>query len=576
MVVEEQHIVDDLRAIQDRHGYLPRKELYELATKLDVPVYRLHGVATFYPHFRLQPPPKSTIHVCTDLPCHLRAGGPILLKAKQIAAGNPAVEVKGCSCLGQCDRAPAALINDHPRADGSVRDLVEKIEVAIAGEPVEPQHFPGLSGPFKTDPYAAPSEHYDAVRKLAASGDYAAVVKAVEAANLRGMGGAGTRAIIKWDTVFKAHADQKYIVCNADESEVGTIKDREIMKNLPHLLVEAMVIAGITVGATRGYIYCRHEYHEQIEGLGEEIKRARELGVIGENAAGSGKAFELEVFVSPGGYIQGEETALLEAMEGRRGQPRNKMWDVGLARGVPAFMGLFGKPTLINNVETLAYLPLILSKGADYFKSLGINGSQGLKWVGVGGHVNKPGVFEVPMGTRYTDVIKMAGGVSGGRKLKAFAPSGPTGGFLPASVADVPMDFPIFDKGKPVNEIAKIGGTVGSAAIIIVADGTCMLDLALNFTRFYRNESCGKCVPCRVGSQKMVDIIYGMTQGTATPGDIDTVARLGETLVMTSICGLGQVVPMPIQSVLKYWKDEVDEHMVKKRCVSGVCFSSGK
>ena len=389
------------------------------------------------------------------------------------------------------------------------------------------------------------------------------------------MGGAGTPAFRKWDTLQKASSPKKFVVCNADESEVGTFKDREIMKALPHLLVEAMAIAGVTLGADKGYIYVRHEYHEQIEILRQEIKRARGYGAVGPNVFGSHRAFDLEVFVSPGGYVQGEETALLEAIEGRRGQPRNKPWDVGLERGVPAFQGLFGKPTLINNVETFIYVPVILNKGPEWFCSQAVSGCQGLKWVGVGGHVNKPGVFEIPMGTTYREIIEMCGGMLDGLPLKAICPSGPTGGFMPASFADVPLDFQqLGPKGEALNEMAKAGGTAGSAAIVIIAEGTCLVDAALNYTRFYRNESCGKCVPCRVGSQKIVDIIAGVAQGTARDNDLAEIDRLADTLMMTSICGLGQVVPTPIKTVMKHFPQEVEDHLVRKTCPSGICFSN--
>jgi formate dehydrogenase beta subunit len=570
-------VVEGLRAIQHKYGYIPEKELYDLAARLNMPVYAVHGVATFYPHFRLTPPPKATIHVCTDLCCHMRNSEELLEEAKAYAAGNPQIEVKNCSCLGQCDGAPAALINDHPYARQTRGEMTDLIHRAVLGETLEQQEFESPKGPFKTDPYSGPHDHYGALKALLASGgDFApGVVDKIKNANLRGMGGAGSPAFRKWDTVSKAKSDKKFIVCNADESEVGTFKDREIMKLLPHLLVEAMTIAAVCTGADKGYIYIRHEYHEQAEILEKEIELAKSLGALGDNVCGSGKKFDLEVFISPGGYVQGEETALLEAIEGRRGQPRNKERDVGLIRGVPAFTGLFGKPTIINNVETFTYVPAILLKGPDWFKAQGKNGCAGLKWVGIGGDVNKPGVFEVSMGTTYTEVIHLAGGMRGGKQLKALCPSGPTGGFVPGAFAEYPMDFKIWGpKGEPMNEWAKAGGfaSVGSAAIIALDEDRCIVDSALNFTRFYRNESCGKCVPCRVGSQKIVDMISGITQGTARPQDIAEIDRLSLTLDLTSICGLGQVVSSPFQSAIKYFRKEVDDHLLNKTCPSGVCF----
>lgn len=484
--------------------------------------------------------------------------------AEALARANTNVEVKACSCLGQCDGAPAVMINDHPYAGQPQDHILDLIRSALAGKEVPHQHFHSPKGPFKTDPYARPDERYGALKALVASGKYADVPGILKAANLKGMGGAGFPTWMKWDGVAKSASPEKYIVCNADESEVGTFKDREIMKNLPYLLVEAMTIAGLVTGATKGFIYCRHEYHEQIEICRDEILRARQAGLMGKDILGSGRTFELEVFVSPGGYVQGEETALMEAIEGKRGQPRNKPVDVGLMRGAPAFNGLWGKPTVINNVETFAYVPLILTKGPDAFKGMGINGCEGLKWIGVSGDVNKPGVFEVPMGTTYRHVIMdLAGGIAFNKPIKGFAPSGPSFGLLPADKLDLKMDWSTV--------VDPVGRILGSGAVVAVAEGRCMLDLALNFTRFYRNESCGKCVPCRVGSQKMVDLIYGLTQGTATEDDLAALPRLADTMVMTSICGLGQVVPSPIKSLLAFFKDEVEAHTKEKRCPAGVC-----
>lgn len=565
-------VIAELNAIQKRHGYIPEKELHELAARLNKPVHELHGVASFYPHYRLQPPPKVTVAVCGDAPCHIRGAPALLRRIREVAGDDKTIEVKHCSCLGQCDRAPAMLVNDHPhgcdladphgpRGESDLLDLARR---AISGEDVGHQHFPASAKPpFKTDPYASPNDHYATLRGLVTSGQPfdQSVIDRLKAANLRGMGGGGFATHIKWTSVRGAQADQKYVVCNGDESEVGTFKDREILANLPHLLVEAMTICGVTVGATRGFVYVRHEYHEQIETIEKEIERARQLGALGQSLFGSGKVFELEVFVSPGGYVQGEETALLEAIEGKRGQPRNKPVDLGLTRAAPAFNGLWGKPTVINNVETFIYVPAILARGPEWFVAQGKNGAQGLKWIGVGGDVARPGVFEVPMGTTYREAIDLAGGMARGKKLKAICPSGPSFPFLSADEADTPMDFPAWGKDGPANAIAKLGTTVGSAAIIVLADGTDMVDFALNMTKFYRNESCGKCVPCRVGSQKMVDIITGIIDGTARDADLDEIARLGDAMTYASICGLGQVVANPISSVLKKWRREIDAYL---------------
>ncbi len=339
------------------------------------------------------------------------------------------------------------------------------------------------------------------------------------------MGGAGFPTSMKWDLVRKQLDPVKYVVCNADESEPGTIKDRFIMTNLPHLLIEGMIIAGLVTGAKRGILYIRHEYHLQEEILGEEIRRCYRAGILGKKILGSDLDYDLEVFVSPGGYICGEESALIEAIEGHRAEPRNKP-------PFPGQIGLWQKPTVINNVETFINVPQILARGVEWFVEQGASGSRGetfinvpqilargvewfveqgasgsrgLKFVGVSGHVARPGIFEVPMGVPMRDVIlNHAGGVRGGRQLKAFAPSGPSSGYLPASMIDVRLDF---------KALAEAGSMLGSGAIVVCDETTCMLDMALNAVRFYRNESCGKCVPCRVGSQKMAEMLARWTQG---------------------------------------------------------------
>jgi NADH:ubiquinone oxidoreductase subunit F (NADH-binding) len=356
--------------------------------------------------------------------------------------------------------------------------------------------------------------------------------------------------------VRNAAGDEKYIVCNADESEPGTFKDRFLLENVPHLLVEGMLLAGLVTGARLGIVYIRHEYEGQLEIIEHEIAAARAAGALGPSVFGSGRAFELETFVSPGGYICGEESALLEALEGKRGEPRNKP-------PFPVTHGLHNKPTVINNVETFALAPVILARGAEWFRAQGKAGASGLKFVGISGDVVRPGVYEIGMGTPAREVIfERAGGMAGGRPLKAWAPSGPSSGFLPPSMVDVPLDF---------DSLAKAGSMLGSGALLALSDEACMLDMALNAVRFFRNESCGKCVPCRVGSAKMVDVLADIAGGRGRPEHLAMIDDLSHALIQTSICGLGQVVPMPIRSVLTHFRDEVDEHLLHKRCPAHVC-----
>ena len=383
------------------------------------------------------------------------------------------------------------------------------------------------------------------------------MIATLKAAGLRGMGGAGFPTGSKWEIVRNAPGKEKYIVCNADESEPGTIKDRFIMENVPYLVIEGMIMAGLVTGARRGILYIRHEYERPKEILQEEIDRCYRDGLLGLRILGSDLAFDLEIFVSPGGYICGEESALLEAIEGKRAEPRNKP-------PFPGTNGLWNQPTAINNVETFTFATVILSRGADWFKAQGTNAASGMKFVGISGDVNRPGIYEVPMGTKYSQLIfEYAGGILGDRQLLGYAPSGPSSGYLPASMASLPLDW---------NAVAAAGSMVGSGAIVVCAEGRCMLDMALNAVRFYRNESCGKCVPCRVGSQKLVEMLTGWTEGRSSSSDLPLLDELSHALKQTSICGLGQVVPVPILSVLKHFREVVDDHLTHRRCPTGVCF----
>ena len=556
-------IFDDLRAIQLRHGFLPKLELEALSQRSHTPLYQIHSVASFYPHFHLTPPPKADVRVCADMSCHLNGAADLRLDLEQRFATSAAKDVliRDVSCLGRCDFAPALSINDHIFTDVSPARAEQIVLSIMHGEPLYEPHPQHPRVQCASDPYPD-DQRYGVARKLAVTKDWDAALAELKASELRGMGGAGFPTSMKWDLVRKQPGTQKYVVCNADESEPGTIKDRFILTHLPHLVIEGMILAGFISGAKKGVLYIRHEYHLQEEILGEEVRRCYGAGLLGKNILGSGLDFDLEVFVSPGGYICGEESALIEAIEGKRAEPRNKP-------PFPVQAGLWQKPTVLNNVETFANVPQILTRGVEWFKAQGQSGSHGLKFVGVSGHVARPGVFEVPMGCPMREVIfNHAGGIRGGRQLKAFAPSGPSSGYLPASMVDVRLDF---------KALADAGSMLGSGAIVVCDDTTCMLDMALNAVRFYRNESCGKCVPCRVGSQKMVDLLVRWTQGglpeSQYRADLALLDELSLAMSLASICGLGQIVPAPIQSVLKYFRAEVDAHALQARCPSGICFS---
>ena len=476
-----------LHEIQREHGWLPREELVRLAREARRPLYELEGLVSFYPHFRTAPPEGVEVAVCRDLSCRLARGN------AEIPAGATVREV---SCVGRCDSAPMAVVDEHyPAADRG----------------------PGARRP--NDPYESDAEHYGTLSSF--TGDPAAEL---DAAGLRGMGGAGFPTGRKWQLVRGEDAPVKYVICNADEAEPGTFKDRQILAEQPHLVIEGMLHAMRAIGARQGYVFIRHEYEPEEEILRAELERAP----LGDE--------RIEIFTSPGGYILGEETALIECMEGHRGEPRNKP-------PFPGGYGLHGLPTLMNNVETFASVPAILARGADWWKAQGVNGGSGLKFFSVSGHVAAPGVFCVPAGTTIGDVIELAGGMRDGAALGAVQPGGASTNFLGPDCGDVPLTF---------DAVAKAGSALGTGAMVVMADGTDLLAAATSVLAFFRNESCGKCVPCRVGSVKAHAILASVLEAGGGADDVDArIDQLDETLRLTSICGLGQVALGPVMSVLR-------------------------
>ncbi len=519
---------------QEEHGWLSDETLLALSKETRTPLYALGAVTSFYPHFRRSPPPRHAVHVCRDAACHLRGADRLIEETKRRLASAPDVEVKGVSCLGRCDAAPAAAVDDVPILAASEDRLAALARDAAPLPEDEPTTAPRR---WRTDPYAPGTPRYGVLRRAISEGDpaFARIPEVLSAAGLLGMGGAGFPTGRKWDLVRKAPGSPKYVVCNADESEPGTFKDRVILEELPHLVVEGMALAAKVVGAETAVVYLRHEYGREGKALAREIEAARKAGVLA--AAG----VSVTVFVSPGGYILGEETALLEALEGRRGEPRNKP-------PFPGTHGLYGRPTLINNVETFAHVPRILTDGADAWRALGKGGAAGLKFLSVCGDVESPQVLEIAAGTPVSEAIARAGGVAGGKRLLAFSPGGASTAFLPASKADSPISW---------EGLRAAGSALGSGALFVLAEGRDLLDVAANVVRFFRNESCGKCVPCRVGSEKAVEILARVLAGKGDASDLETLRPLHETLAATSICGLGQVALVPAISAMDRFPREV-------------------
>jgi NADH:ubiquinone oxidoreductase subunit F (NADH-binding) len=475
------------------------------------------------------------------------------------------------------------MVNDQFYAARSADRIVELARDALAGRQppadLDSSYQPHANQPWQIDPYPAAST-YDAVRAFVASGDQQAVIEQLKASDLRGMGGAGVPAHQKWNDVWKAKGDAKYIVCNADESEPGTFKDRELLTRHPHLVLEGVILAGLVAGATRGWIYIRHEYAEQIAIMRREIARAEAVGACGQGIFGSSRSFPVEVFASPGGYICGEQSALIEAMEDRRGQPRNKPPQLETN-------GLYDKPTLVSNVETFAWAPAIMIKGGAWYAETGINGCKGRRFFSISGDLVRPGVYEVPNGITLRALLNdLCGGVVG--KLKAFAPSGPSGGFLPAllPVKTLPRGWEKRAPSELVEKVAAAGGThvdildlqldlqrfrdVGlaiGAGMVVYNDTRDMVVEGLNCAQFFRDESCGKCVPCRIGSEKIVEMgeqmVAGRLDAEAFGSRQQLVNELTRAMEMTSICGLGMVAAKPLESALALFPDDMKRHLRK-------------
>jgi formate dehydrogenase beta subunit len=542
-------IIHELHTIQKQHGYLPAAELQALSRRLNVPLYRLYGVASFYPHFRLQPPATLEIRVCSDVSCHLRGARDLHDIVRTAVDASPLTEVTvvPTACLGQCEGAPAIAINNQPYTRVNAQRITSLLDTIASGRTLRQQRLASHKTPLACDPYRG-TPTYAALRQFIQGGEVPALLEALKQSGLRGMGGAGFPTGVKWELVRNTPSEVKYVICNADESEPGTAKDRFILQTLPDLILEGMALAALVVGAQKAIVYIRHEYARERDILHKTLRQRQAEGILGANMCGSAHSVEFEIFESPGGYICGEETALLEALEDKRAEPRNKP-------PFPGTHGLFGKPTLINNVETFAMVPGIVLNGGAWWAEQGRNGARGLKFLAVSGHVKRPGIYEVPLGLTVRDLLfERAGGIRYGQGLKAFAPGGASSGFLPASMVDIPLDF---------RSLAEAGSMLGSGAVVAVAEGTCMLDLALNLVRFFRNESCGKCVPCRVGTDKIVLLLEGILQGRGRLTDLDLIEELAGTMALTSICGLGQAAPNPILSVIKYFKDDIVRYITR-------------
>ncbi|MBX9038529.1 NADH-quinone oxidoreductase subunit NuoF [Enterococcus raffinosus] len=413
----------------------------------------------------------------------------------------------------------------------------------------------GRINPEKIEEYIA-FDGYQALAKVVNEYSRDDVLNTLETSGLRGRGGAGFPTFMKWSFAKASQSDQKYVICNADEGDPGAFMDRSVLEGDPHAVIEAMAIAGYTIGANQGYIYVRAEYPIAVNRLRIAIKQAREEGVLGKNIFGSNFSFDLDLRLGAGAFVCGEETALLESIEGHRGEPRPRP-------PFPAVKGLFGKPTIVNNVETLANIPQIILRGPEWFASFGTEKSKGTKVFALGGKIQNTGLVEIPMGTTLREIVEdIGGGIPEGKKFKAAQTGGPSGGCIPQEHYDVPIDY---------ENLKKIGSMMGSGGLIVMDEDNCMVDIAKFFLEFTVEESCGKCVPCRVGTKRLLEILEKITMGKATLADLDRMEELCHHIQENSLCGLGQTAPNPVLSTFRYFKDEYLAHVEERRCPSGVC-----
>ncbi len=413
----------------------------------------------------------------------------------------------------------------------------------------------GVINPEVIDEYIG-TGGYEALGKVLTEMTPDQVIQLLLDSGLRGRGGAGFPTGLKWKLARQNDADQKYVCCNADEGDPGAFMDRSVLEGDPHAVLEAMAIAGYAIGATQGYIYVRAEYPIAVERLRIAIDQAREYGLLGKNIFDTGFDFDIDLRLGAGAFVCGEETALMTSIEGKRGEPRPRP-------PFPAQKGLFGKPSILNNVETYANIPQIILNGPEWFASMGTEKSKGTKVFALGGKIHNTGLVEIPMGTTLREVIEeIGGGIPNGKKFKAAQTGGPSGGCIPAEHFDIPIDY---------DNLISIGSMMGSGGLIVMDEDDCMVDIAKFFLEFTVEESCGKCTPCRIGTKRMLEILEKITKGTATMEDLDKLEELCYYVKENSLCGLGQTAPNPVLSTLRYFRDEYEAHIKEKRCPAGVC-----
>ena len=532
---------------------------------------------------------RSHVLVCGGTGCTSSNSQKIIeaMEAEIAAKGlQDEVQVIRTGCFGLCALGPIMIV--YPEgcfySEVKVEDVPEIVEEhhlkgrmvkrLLYSETVTPQEIKGLNdtnfykkqervalkncgviNPENIDEYIA-YDGYLALGKCLTEYTPEQVVQIIKDSGLRGRGGGGFPTGLKWSFTAANQADQKYVVCNADEGDPGAFMDRSVLEGDPHCIIEAMAICGYATGATEGYIYVRAEYPIAVARLQMAINQAKEMGFLGKDIFGSGFNFDLHVKLGAGAFVCGEETALMTSIEGNRGEPRPRP-------PYPAVKGLFGKPTTENNVETFANIPAIIRNGAEWFASMGTEKSKGTKVFALGGKITNTGLVEIPMGTTLREIIEeIGGGIPGGKKFKAAQTGGPSGGCIPAHLMDTPIDY---------DNLTAIGCMMGSGGLIVMDEDNCMVDIAKFFLDFTVDESCGKCTPCRVGTKRLREMLDKITDGKATMEDLDELEALCHYIKDNSLCGLGQTAPNPVLATLKFFRDEYEAHVLEKRCPAGVC-----
>ena len=552
-----------LHAAQNIYGWISEPVATEIAKALRVPLADVHGVIEFYSLFYDEPTSRHVIRVCTDVACGAKGGDEILHHLCSRHGLQPgqttedlSLTIEPSPCLGLCEHAPAVWTTPALAPGASVDDGQWTVGIGqrtadggrwTLDEVDRPRSM--VYGPIRV----LTSNCGNGTTSLAGYGKYSAFTKAIgmkpedvvneiKASGLVGRGGAAFPAGIKWEGAAKAEADQKYVVCNADESEPGTFKDRVLLIDDPHKSIEGMLIAGYAIGASKGYIYIRAEYPYIVPVLENALKESRVADLLGENILGSGFSFDIEIRVGAGAYICGEETALFESIEGKRGFPRIKP-------PFPTTHGLFGKPTVINNVETLCNVPLIIAKGSAEYRKIGTEKSPGPKLFCVSGDVERTGVYEIPFGVTLRELLEMAGGVKGGKGLKSVLFGGAAGAFATSEHLDVKMTF---------EDLRAAGLPLGSGVVMVFDETRDMRDVLNRLGHFFAHESCGKCYPCQMGAQRQKEILERIANGKALPDDVNRLQDVGWTMTDTSLCGLGQTAASAVLSAIKLWPEIFD------------------